>query len=139
MKLIEIGGRELVMRETVLHDACEYRTSIEVISKLLEIGGRKLAMEKSPNGYTVLQTACQNKASIEVVSKLIGVGGVEILSQENDDGHNILDHYFHYLTSDDVFVCIVKKYILAQIGGEFGIGGLFNAVSKNKQEQIYNR
>ena len=47
-KLLDVGGRELVMNEeydgcTALHSACKNKNlSVEVVSKLLKVGGREL-------------------------------------------------------------------------------------------------
>ena len=62
LKIIEIGGREIVMKnthggDTTLFTACVHKASIEITSKLLEVGGRELMMEKSRSGETPLLVA----------------------------------------------------------------------------------
>ena len=72
-KLIEIGGRDLVMKvdnhgSTALHFACGRKNpSLEVISKLIEIGGRELVMKKDGDGCTALHAACDKNASFDVI------------------------------------------------------------------------
>ena len=61
-KLLEIGGRELLMmnedRKTALHCACENKNVLmEIISKMLEMGGRELFMMKSAYYGTALHCA----------------------------------------------------------------------------------
>ncbi len=58
LKLIEIGGKELVMEKnnyqfTSLHHAFEYNAAFEVILKIIiEVGGREIVMEKNDEGWT---------------------------------------------------------------------------------------
>ena len=76
-KLIEVGGRDLLILEddeyeaTALHDALEYNASVDVISELIEVGGRDLVMVKNINEWTALHDAIICNAS--VVNKLIEV------------------------------------------------------------------
>ena len=58
------------------------------------------------------------------------IGGTKILIQKNKNGHNALSiclECSEYVFGD-TFIFMAKKYISAQIGGEFGIGGLFNSI-----------
>ena len=148
LKLVMIGGRELVTEKnilgyTALHCACRNYASIEVMSKLIEIGGRELVMEKDEDGLTALHHAC---GSIEIVSKLIEIGGRELLVERNANGHIALFHsyfsranFFPPRPYDDSFTLMVKEGIMAHVGGEFGIGGIFNCVDSNDdQAQILN-
>ena len=89
-KLIEVGGRKLVMEkdaygDTALHIACLNRnTSFDIISKLIGVGERELVMLKSNNGDTALYIAFLNKnISFDIISKLIKVGGWELITEKN--------------------------------------------------------
>lgn len=152
-KLVEIGGKELVMEkmehldhQTSLHLVCNCEnTSIDVVFKLVEVGGKELVTEKNyRDGSTSLHYVCKNKASIEVVSKLIEVGEKEVLMERNNKGQNAL--YYGYFSDEssniynDSFELMVKEGILAQVGGEFGIGGIFNSVNTNdEQKRIFHQ
>ena len=43
------------------------------------------------------------------------------------------------LGDNPTFIFVTKKYISAQIGGEFVIGGLFNTAPEDVQNQIYDK
>ena len=182
MKLIDIGGKQLVMEKnnlqmTALHYVCHnsnnrgfrmrgrrrnssnHTTStIDVVSKMLDVGGRDLVMEENCHQWTALHYACYSNAPIEVVSKLIKIGGknlVKATSFRNCTAlHFILfnpDSYDQYkvkyregsstITSNKhlVVVEMIKQSILAEIGGQFGIGGLFHYLPGCDQDQIYKR
>ena len=96
-KLIDIGGRELVMvknsqGETALHKACmNNNVSLDVISKLIQVGGRELVMVNCLNAGTALRLACMNKnVSLDVISKLIEVGGRELVMVKGRHGYTAL-------------------------------------------------
>lgn len=83
-KLIEVGGRELVMAndslgQSTMYTAIMNKASNEIISKLIEVGGRELVMETYFYGETTLHTACANQTSIDIISKLVDVGGRELV------------------------------------------------------------
>ena len=147
-KLIEVGGRELVMvicsclGKTALHNACEsIIASLDIVSKLIEVGGRELVMISCIYGRSSLHYACRNRTmSQDIVSKLIDVGGRELLMHKNKNG-DIALHYGYFLIAwpiyGETFALLLKKYILANIGGEFGIGGLFHVARQEIQNEIY--
>ena len=96
---------------------------------------------------TALHKACWNKKiPHHVISKLIEVGGRELLMAKNKDVDIALHSaYFsknwnrslrHYSIK---FATLIKDHILANIGGEFGIGGLFNVASEEVQNRIYKK
>ena len=98
-------------------------------------------MEKDRYGGTALHIACKNEhVTLDIVSKLITLGGKELVMEKNIDGYTALHHgYFNlsrYIYSpsnsrfNDVFSLLVKECILSDVGGEFGIGGLFNAATE---------
>ena len=154
-KLTQVGGRQLVMQKnligsTALHFACYNRASIEVVSKLIEIGGRDLVMEKDCDGVNALHHGCRTGSAFEVVAKLIESGGKELLVERNTFGHSAL-YYGYFLHEshvedfmnprpyDDCFIHMVQQGILLQVGGEFGIGGVFNCVDSNdRQTRIFD-
>ena len=155
-KLIEIGGRELVMMTdgvgtTSLLAACENQNvSLEVISMLVEVGGQELVVKNFQDG-TVLHCACRSDhISIEMMSKLIEAGGHELLIQKDEhnnialyDGwflfYNELDHVTVMESFHEKFKFMLEQGILANVGGEFGVGGLFNYAESHIQENIYEK
>ena len=153
LKLIDIGGKELVMKEDAdgyssLHHACWVENpSLNIVTRLIEIGGKKLVMkEDSEESYTALHAACWNdNASIDVISKLIEVGGEELLRVKcYEQCTGLHCGYFcdYYRVSpqfdDSLFALLIREYITANIGGIFGIGGLFFE-RKLVQDKIYER
>ena len=98
LKMVKIGGRELVMEktargDTALHIACwnKKNTSLDIISKLIKVGGMELVMEKSDDGDTALHCVCYNKnSSLDMISKLIDVGGRDLITVKNENGHTAL-------------------------------------------------
>ena len=108
-KLIEVGGRELVMEKgqagrTALHIACSSGASVEVVSKIIEIAGTDILLQTDNNGHYALY-----------------------------------DFFFQDDIFDETFTFVVKEYISAQIGGEFAIGGLFNNASDSLRNQIFDK
>lgn len=94
-KLIEIGGKELLMKQdstqnTVLHDACHCNTPVEVILKLIEIGEKDLVLLKNDIGETALTKSCEFNPNIEVITKLIEVGGSDLVMAKNQNGETAL-------------------------------------------------
>ena len=146
LKLIEIGGRDLVMSIdddlcTTLYYACISRYPTAIITKLIEVGGRELVLAKDKNGNnTVLHCASAYGASIESISKLIESGGSELLIEKDGPGYAALHHgyFFHYSSStfDDRFTLLVREGILARVGGEFGIGGLFHSAPPGDEKGV---
>ena len=146
MKLIEVGGRDLVMKKgfygmTELHWACREDASIDVVSKLIEVGGRELVMQQCDDGCTSIFAACRGgTASMQVISKLIEIAGTEILFQENDIGDFALYEFFFQTDGEifgDTFTFVLKEYISAQIGGEFAIGGLFDTIQDGEIQKLF--
>ena len=155
-KLLEVGGHDLVMGkdgdgETYIHYyICRNENiSLDVVSKLIEVGGRDLVMEKEHRyGSTALHVTCLNEnISIDIVSKLIEVGGHDLVMEKDQDGDIALyygyfmgEGYCCHIGDDDngVFSFLMKECILANIGGEFGIGGLFNVARQEVQDNIYD-
>ena len=155
-KLIEVGGREFLMEQdndeksTALHFACwGTNTPMEIISKLIEAGGRELVMKEDGAGHIALYRAYnfdKEYVLIDIAKKLIEVGGRDMLTHEDDYGRTALHHgYFlsgyqqSTLLYDDAFAFLVKESILADVGQEFGIGGLFNVADEDVQKIIHDR
>ena len=152
-KLIEVGGRELVMmknkgKDTALHLACmNENISLDIVAKLIEVGGRELVMISDQDRRTALHKACCNKnIPLDAITKLIRLGGRELLMMKNTYGDIALHTaYFSKYWNLSVaqfstkFTLLVKEYISTNIGGEFGIGGLFNVARQEVQERIYEK
>ena len=189
MKLIDMGGKELVMEKnnhqmTALHYVCynsgsksftmrrsrRRRSSndndknnhnistMDVLTKMLDIGGKDLVMEKNNHQWTALHYACYSNASIEIISKLIEIGGQDLVKATsfrnctalhfilfNPDGYDRRrgehsDESSNDSSNKDLVVAeMLKQSILAQIGGRFGFGGLFQYLPTCDQDQIYDR
>jgi ankyrin repeat protein len=99
MKLLELGGQELVMKKnkfgyTALHYACMNEDSAELgIMKMIELGGRELVMIKNQFGSTSLHCACNCKAPTNnVIMKMIELGGKNLVMEKNQFGSTAL-HY----------------------------------------------
>lgn len=150
-KIIEIGGIRLVMERdnkgrTALHKSVSNADiSVKVVSKLIEVGGRELLMVKDEKkGMTALHTHLKSgNASVAVVSALIKAGGGEIIAEKDNGGKVALHHYicdcsFFEGLSEGVLRILLQAGIDRQIGGEFGIGGLFVPSSEEVQNEIYN-
>lgn len=163
-KLIEIGGRELVMVKSVdgstsLHLACRCPlTPTETIMHLIEVGGQELVMEKdnhgskNKDGNTPLHIACSHGASIEVIMKLVEIGGHELVKEKNTHRELAWQCGYSRFTDETRFIYMIKEGLLAELGGEFGIAGLFScndeendtSPSQNNstcgiQEKIYSK
>ena len=76
-KLIEIGGKDIVLAKDYahgwnsLHFACMHNAPIDVVSKLIEVGERDLVATKNKlSCQDPLHSACENNASIDVVSSI---------------------------------------------------------------------
>ena len=153
-KLIEIGGKELVIQEdndgrTGLLYYLKFGTQSLVMSRLIEVGGQESILKKDKYGENILHFACYKKASIETISRLIQVGGQKILTDTINNGWSVI-HYGYFapyggnrpfLNHDNRyhgFDLVLKASILANVGGEFGIGGIFNLASEEVQDLIYN-
>merc|ERR1712154_715157 len=113
---------------------------------LLDVGGRELLMMTGRYGWTALHYACRNEnISIDILSKLVDVGGRELLMMMDQHGCTALHYgYFHKDSNrhdfNDSFKLLVKESILVNIGGEFGVGGLFNSATNDQvQQQIYRK
>ena len=153
-KLIDVGGRKLVMEkneygDTALHYAAESSSpSLDtLVTKLIDVGGRKLVMEKGDCGYTALHRACKfYDPSISVITKLINKGGKELLIFHNEyvgqcykSCYPVLlqwDCHGHMITNITVIKTLIEEGIRHNLGGEFGIGGLFNSC-KDEDGKVY--
>lgn len=149
-KLVETGDQELVMQinccgSTALHFAWKRGVSTEIFTKLVDVGGRDLVMIKNDREETALHQACKYCAPTTIISRCIEIGGPEILMEKDERGCVAL-HYRHFLCPirpfEESFILMVKEGISAQVGGEFGIGGLFNCADSRYptlQRKIFNR
>ena len=116
-KLIDIGGRKLVMKEdkngrTSLWYACENNAGVDVITMLVDVGGRELLMLKERYGpYHTSLNALQNALREKYMS---------------DD------------TKAPIAIMLLRKSIEFQIRGEFAVGGLLfdPALDDHNFEQI---
>ena len=97
IKVIEVGGKELLLKEdqdgnNALHDACKYVAGVEVITKMIEVGGRDLLMKKNRFDMNPHHEACGFGANVDVITKLIQEGGEEILTYVDELEMNVLQH-----------------------------------------------
>ena len=152
-KLIEMGGRELVMEKndfgnTALHFVCDNKSIsfyTSIISKFINVGGRELIVNKNYYKETALHFLCRNKnTELDIISHFLKEGGKELLMMKDADEDIALHCGFfdenprwNSPSFNNVFALLVKESILANIGGEFGIGGLFNVARQHRQRIIY--
>ncbi len=150
-KLIEEGGEDLVTAKAqggvnALHLISFQNAPIDLMMKLVEVGGADLIRDRVKNNLNALHVACGCNAPINVITKLLEVGGYELLSQKDKLGRIPL----HILISEggypsqqgeliETVALLIKKGLESQVGGEFGVGGLFDSASKNVQAVIYNK
>ena len=128
---------------TTLHYAIYYQKSESVILKIIEIGGNELVMMKRPNfdpNYNVLHRVYNpwmSTPTVKVIEKIVEIGGRDLITTKCNHKTPLTYGYFDRFSCsqfDDRFEFIMKESILAQVGGEFGIGGLFNiAVSYGEE------
>ena len=148
IKLIEMGGKELVMKEdarksTTLFTAFTFNAPMEVISRLIDVGGKDLVLKKNEIGKTALNLACL-RGDLDIISNVIDTGGQDLVSSKDQNGLGAIHYYFpdDYPNGnnrfDECFTLLLKEGILAQFGGEFGLGGLF-IEEENIQRIIYDQ
>ena len=120
LKLIDIGGRKLVMLKqnysaTALHYACTHKpASLEIILRLIEVGRRELVMERDNEGETALHYLCKNKViSMDVLSKLLEVGGRKLVMAQSIYHHTALHHA---CKNRNISPFVVSK--LLKVGGQ---------------------
>lgn len=144
LKVVEVGGKELVIQHdeseiTSLLMALIHNVPSQLILKLIEVGGREVVMLKHHQSCTTLHLASATQASSEVIFKLIEVGGEELLKAQNQDGQTAI--YFGVVSNLNIDACshILGQGISIGIGGEYGIGGIFNMLSEQGQTRIYEK
>ena len=141
-KLIVIGGRELVLekdnfgRNALMYAVEQMRnrnTDVNIVTHLIGIGGMELVMSKDKWGRNSLHhaTNCTHQHSgIEIFKKLISFGGRELFIERDGDGNTSLQTLVtingHYI-NPSILLLLLAQGIQFQAGGEFGIGGLFDA------------
>ena len=118
VKMIELGGRQLVMQTTnkheyddgitALHYACRYNALTEVILKMIQLGGRTLIMKRHM-AMTALHYACANKASIEVIILLVLVGGRKLVMKKAQYGKTAL-HYAHRYHAPRKVIMMLERF-----------------------------
>ena len=140
MELIKVGGRQLLMEKdqygtTVFHEACFNEVSTEVIMNIIELGGRQLLTEKDQYGHNAFHGACFTKAPTEVIMKVVEVGGHQLALTKDAHGRTALHN-----APFEVIILMLKEAIHAQVGEEFGIGGLFKCTPHSSvQHKIYRK
>lgn len=117
---------------------------VQYLHEEIQMKGRqKEVMEKMDcwPRFTTLQVALELRKSSEVIIKLVEIGGHQLVIAKNRGGYTALHFgYFYYLNPNkEGFVLMIKEGVLAQVGGEFGIGGLFNCAPRgyHVQRNIY--
>jgi hypothetical protein len=146
-KMIDNGGRKLVMATdgdgfTSLCSALIHNASIDVIDKLVDVGGRELVVAKNSWEQNSLHMALTHGAPIEVIEKLLKFGGNELLLAKDDEGVYVLHICISFNNIEDrinKLSFLILRGIQYQIGGEFGLGGIFNFVSGEDQNDIYEK
>jgi hypothetical protein len=144
--LIDVGGRELVMMEsrhrgTALHLACKSSnpSAVEIVKMLIGVGGMDLVMLRKVRNQTALDWSCQfvKPSAFDIVKTLIDVDGRELVLDVGErELFMIRSRYnsnaLHWACSSpkpssvNIVRVLIEKGVEINIGGEFGIGGLFN-------------
>ncbi len=115
MKLIEIGGRELVLEKDE-HDRLnplhivftKMRPSMELVLKLIEIGGREALLESDQCGWNTLHYACMNNVSAEFINILIQNGGKRLVLAKDNVGRNSLHYACSYNAPLEVILILIN-------------------------------
>ena len=142
-KMIEVGGKELVLRRflnnnyTSLMVALKSDTGLDLISKLIEIGGKELVMAAANGGNTILHYFSRCSESLEILKLIIDVGGRDILNKKNDDGFLPVTVSVAELGPGEdeirrkiheILIVLIKEGIHHDIGDEFSMGGLLQGL-----------
>ena len=141
LEMIKVGGQDLIMEEdhsmrTSLHHTALRYGNHDVISKLLELGGKELLLKIDIERKNALHYYIESeKFDVDLAKQLIGIGGEELLIQPYGQHENLLESFIlnridaydvdytkKYL---DITAFLINKGMHYSIGGEFGIGGLF--------------
>jgi hypothetical protein len=106
------------------------------------IGGRELVIMIDNDGGTALHWACCQNASIDTINALIDIGGNFLLTANGFyDGNfpllTLLNSHQSTNSINKASSLISSGIIQDQVGGEFGIGGLFNFASEEGQQRIF--
>lgn len=151
-KLIEVGSRKLVMKEdcvgsTALHYAVGNHFPLAAVEKLVELGGADVVLKRNYFGQDPLQYTIVNNVhmwrgmpSLSLITLLLDVGGKQILCPVEKGECSTIHKFLHFRmqysetkwTENDrkehelVVLKIIQKGLQYKIGGEFGIGGLFD-------------
>ena len=147
----EIVLKKDVDGHSPLHLAIKCNASIDIKLKLAEIGGEDIAVATDRDGQNPLHSAC-NKVLLEKKSLLLvneeeleiltQYNGAKVMTQRDSFGETplqifitkALDPYQRmdaeaqerkYKQISDNAAIMIKKGIDLQVGGEYGIGGLF--------------
>lgn len=152
-KMIHVGGLDLIMQKdmngrTVLHSYVNSNElcNQEIIAILLKTGRKKLVLQLDFKSRNVLQTLMEsNHVSLSFMKELIEIGGRELLANEDYKGNIALHNYItnsqssnkgEATNSEVILILLLEAGIEYKVGGEFGIGGLFN-ISKKGQNDVY--
>ncbi len=150
-KLVDVGGKKLVTAKAqggvnALHLIGFQDASIDVIMKLVEVGGEDLVRDKTEDGWSSLHIACGCNAPIDILITLLEFGGSELLMQADKYGklplHIAITERFSPSEQNEIIKVVAKLIswgLQYQVGGEFGIGGLFNSSSNEVQDVIYDK
>jgi len=108
---------------------------------MIDIGGKETLMQRNENGQTVLHTYISQDSSQETIQLMIEVGGHELISTKDNSlmlpihccvGYGGDDNDLYSVeveptmrTKIQIFRYILQEGIRLNVGGEFGIGGLF--------------
>eukprot|EP00551_Chaetoceros_affinis_P008242 CAMPEP_0203667884 /NCGR_PEP_ID=MMETSP0090-20130426/4622_1 /ASSEMBLY_ACC=CAM_ASM_001088 /TAXON_ID=426623 /ORGANISM="Chaetoceros affinis, Strain CCMP159" /LENGTH=354 /DNA_ID=CAMNT_0050532163 /DNA_START=45 /DNA_END=1109 /DNA_ORIENTATION=- len=155
-KLIEVGGIDIIMEQdgdgwNSLQYAIKYGASIDVVSKLVEVGQKDVVMAKNNDGGTSLHVVCAKDTSVgeRLVDLLVRQGGADLLMERDASdrtplhllitkdayGEYVEGHVVDYTPYRDIALLLINKGIQLHVGGEYGIGGLFNSHTRTNNEE----
>jgi len=123
-----------------MHNICNNpNVSVEIVRLLVDEAGADIVSQKDNNGSTPLHNSCRcltfYKAK-EVIKYICDIGGRSLLI-ETDHSGELPIHWFarsfyrSFDTKDsnlEILNTLIQEGIRYQVGGEFGIGGLFEDI-----------
>ncbi len=141
MKLIEVGGREMVLlpnmrNSTSLNWSFVCEAPQTVILNIINVGGKDILMlQHNVTKATAMHYACEFNASVEALQQMIEVGGSDMLKVKDIDGKNAIQAGLISGLNTNSCIFMIKQGIAADVGGEYGCGGVFSFTELPDQVQ----
>jgi hypothetical protein len=123
IKRMAVLKTDVMWYENSFHRACTRKAPFDVVKTIIDIGGRELVLQTKYAKFNTLHFACDTDSSVDVVNLLMHVGGKELLAGTNSNGS--LPLLLSAQKNLEPATALLQQGLHHQVGGEFGIGGLF--------------